>query len=104
MQEIKKECGKLLERMECLCLLRCGEDHFDRKLMRYIIRDYRYTLGFLEKYNRPAGEQTGHRLYLEIRKMRRAVSCRMIRSIPMETLYGFMVQNICDLEAVQEGG
>lgn len=91
---IVKECGELLKRMDKQ--KQAAEKWPDREKQIYadMITEYQEVMLRMEK---SFGKQDIRR-YLEIRGARYAVAKGFEKVVPIEILYHWLVENICDLE------
>ncbi len=91
---IVKECGELLKRMDKQ--KQAAEKWPDREKQIYadMITEYQEVMLRMEK---SFGKQDIRR-YLEIRRARYAVAKGFEKVVPIEILYHWLVENICDLE------
>lgn len=94
MTTIVKECGELLKRMDKQ--KQAAEKWPDREKQIYadMITEYQEVMLRMEK---SFGKQDIRR-YLEIRRARYAVAKGFEKVVPMDILYHWLVENICDLE------
>jgi hypothetical protein len=94
MMTIVKECGELLKRMDKQ--KQAAEKWPDREKQIYadMITEYQEVMLRMEK---SFGKQDIRR-YLEIRRARYAVAKGFEKVVPIEILYHWLVENICDLE------
>lgn len=93
---IRQECGRLLARMHEQWCRADRTEVSGGELLPEMIRNYKRTLKQLERAYGGQDENT----YLVIRRARFAVDRRMADCIASEILYGWMVQNLCELEAL----
>ncbi|MBS4981414.1 MAG: hypothetical protein KHZ72_08745 [Lachnospiraceae bacterium] len=95
MRIMVKVCGELLKWMEEQRQILEKKPDEKTQICAGMIEEYRKDLWRLEQ----SFEKQELRSYLEIRRARYAVEEGMEQVIPVELLYSWMVENICDLEA-----
>lgn len=94
---IIKACGDLLKWMEDQNNIARRKQKEDKQIYANIIDEYQRQLLSLEFTCKTKDWEK----YLVVRRARYAVEKGMEKFIPVDILYAWMVQNICDLEDVR---
>ena len=95
MNMIVKECGKLLNRIEEQRQAAKNQPDREKKICAAMITEYQDVMLRMEQ----SFVKRDLRKYLEIRRARCAVTEGLEELVPVDMLYFWLIENICDLEA-----
>lgn len=95
MNTIVKECGELLKWMEMQKHEAEKRPDKEKEIYAAMITEYQAVVLKMEQ----SFLKQDIRKYLELRRARYAISKGMEESVPIDILYHWLIENICDLEA-----
>ncbi len=95
MAVIVKECGELLKWMDEQRQAAEKQPDREKRICADMITEYQDVMLRMEQ----SFVKRDIRKYLEIRRARYAVAKGFEQIVPMDILYHWLVENICDLEA-----
>ncbi len=95
MNTIVKECGELLMRIEEKRQAAEKQPDKEKRIYAAMITEYQDVMLKMEE----SFIKRDIRKYLEIRRARYAVTKGLEQIVPVDILYLWLVENICDLEA-----